>query len=61
MSREARALAALDDLEGVPRILTTDAMHLRRTFIAGEVMHVASPCGCELLQGSGKIVAAHAS
>ena len=56
MSREARALAALDNIEGVPRILGTDAIHLRRTFIAGEVMHVARPADANYFKAAAKLL-----
>ena len=41
--REARALAALDDIDGVPALLQQERDELRRSFIAGAPLQVAKP------------------
>jgi hypothetical protein len=43
MRREARALAALDGLDGVPGLLHTNASRLAREYLEGEPMHHAKP------------------
>jgi RIO-like serine/threonine protein kinase len=42
-AREARALAALERLPGMPRIEAWDGQRLRRSWIAGEPMHRSPP------------------
>ena len=42
-AREARALAALDGLEGVPELLAFDGAVLDRSYLAGNPMHRARP------------------
>lgn len=43
LAREARALAALDGLPGVPRLLAADRNRLARSYIDGRPMHEARP------------------
>jgi RIO-like serine/threonine protein kinase len=43
MAREARALAALDGLAGVPRLLDAGRNRLARSYIDGQPMHEARP------------------
>ncbi len=43
LRREARVLAALDDLEGVPELIEQTRSRLVRSFIAGEPMQTAKP------------------
>lgn len=43
MLREARALAALDGIDGVPAILSQERDELRRSYIVGMPLHVARP------------------
>ena len=43
LRREARVLAALDELEGVPELLEQTPSTLVRSFIAGEPMQIAKP------------------
>lgn len=43
MRREARALAALDGLQGVPRLLAADRGRLVREYLDGRPMHHARP------------------
>ena len=42
-AREARALAALDRVPGVPRLLAWDGHTLRRSWLEGQPMHRAPP------------------
>ncbi|HLT92851.1 MAG TPA: hypothetical protein VKZ85_18090 [Woeseiaceae bacterium] len=43
LAREARALAALDGIEGVPRLLRAGPDRLERSWIEGRPMHHARP------------------
>ena len=43
LRREARVLAALDDVDGVPELLEQTRSSLVRSFIAGEPMQTAKP------------------
>lgn len=43
MRREARALAALDDVEGTPQLIFADRGRLARKYIDGAPMHRAKP------------------
>jgi len=43
LRREATALAALDDIDGVPKLLRLDQNSLARSYIAGLPMHLARP------------------
>ena len=43
LRREARALAALDGLEGVPALIRADRDRLARTYLEGAPMHRAKP------------------
>ena len=43
LQREARALAALQGISGVPALLDRTDLTLEREYIAGEPMHVARP------------------
>ena len=43
MRREARALAALDGLDGVPRLIRMERSRLEREYLDGEPMHRAKP------------------
>jgi RIO-like serine/threonine protein kinase len=45
LRREARALAALDGIDGVPRLIATDGLRLERSYIEGKPLHRASPDG----------------
>jgi hypothetical protein len=41
--REARSLAALDGIDGVPALLSRERDELRRSYIEGQPLHVARP------------------
>lgn len=43
MNREARVLAALDGVDGVPQLLAADRFTLERSFVAGEPLQVGKP------------------
>jgi predicted Ser/Thr protein kinase len=43
LAREARALAAADGIEGVPRLIAVERDRLRRSWIEGRPMHHARP------------------
>jgi RIO-like serine/threonine protein kinase len=43
MAREAAALAALDKLHGVPKLLRSDKDKLVRSYVRGSPMHLAKP------------------
>lgn len=43
MLREARALAALDGIDGVPELLGQERDELRRSYLAGMPLHAARP------------------
>ena len=43
LRREAKALGALGDLDGVPRLLDTGRDRLSRSYLEGTPMHVAKP------------------
>ena len=43
LAREARALAALDGIDGVPQLLAQQPDLLRRSFLAGEPLYRARP------------------
>lgn len=43
ISREARALAALEELDGTPDLLEMKGISLRRSYIEGDAMQVARP------------------
>ena len=43
LRREARALAALDGIEGVPALIRYDEYQLTRSYIGGTAMHLGEP------------------
>ena len=45
LAREARALARLDGLPGVPCLIDAGRYVLRREFVAGQPLHIARPTG----------------
>lgn len=56
--REARALAALDGMPGVPRLLAADRQGLRREWIDGRPMQVARPQNDEYFRAARRLVCA---
>ena len=41
--REAKSLAALNDLDGVPQLLEIDHAHLARSYVSGTPLHISKP------------------
>lgn len=56
LAREARALAMLDGLSGVPELTRVERDRLERTYLEGEPMHVARPQSPEYFRGAAKIL-----
>jgi serine/threonine protein kinase len=56
--REARALAHLDGLPGIPRLLAVEAGRLRREWIEGRPMQVARPRNPDYFRLARRLVAA---
>lgn len=56
LSREARALAALDGVDGVPRLLFAERDALSRSFIEGVPMQEARPTEPRYFQCAGRLL-----
>ena len=56
LAREARALAILDGLDGVPAITRVDRDRLERTYLEGEPMHIARPHSLSYFHGAARIL-----
>ena len=56
MAREAIALAALDDLQGVPKSLGADSNRLVRSYIHGAPMHTARPTDRQYFTAAAKLL-----
>lgn len=56
MRREAEALAALSDLDGVPKVHRIDRNTLIRSYIAGEAMHHARPTDPEYFKAASRLL-----
>ena len=56
LQREARALAALDGIDGVPALLDTQRDELRRTYIAGAPLHVVKPRDAEWFSAAARLL-----
>lgn len=56
LAREARALAAADGIEGVPRLLRVERDRLSRSFIEGEPMHRARPAQPEYFRRAARLL-----
>ena len=56
--REARALARLDGLNGTPRLIASDASHLRRQWIEGRPMQVARPRNADYYRAARRLLVA---
>ncbi len=56
LRREARALAALDGLDGVPQLLRLERDRLERTFIDGEPMHCARPTDAAWFDSAARLL-----
>lgn len=56
LSREARALAVLDELDGVPTLVRTDRNTLDRSFIDGVPMQEGRPRDIEYFRAAARVV-----
>jgi RIO-like serine/threonine protein kinase len=56
LRREARALAALRDIDAVPQLKKCDRHALTRTFIAGEPMYKARPKSAEYFSAAAQLL-----
>ncbi|MDX1404536.1 MAG: hypothetical protein R3192_08360 [Woeseiaceae bacterium] len=56
MAREARALAALDGLEGVPALLATDRDTLDRSYVDGVPMQVGRPRDVSYFRAASRVL-----
>lgn len=54
--REARALAALDGIDGVPALLESQRDELRRSYIAGAPLHVVKPKDAEWFVAAARLL-----
>ena len=56
MNREARALAALDGVDGVPRLIAADRFTLQRSFVAGAPLQVGRPTNPQFFRKAGRLL-----
>lgn len=56
LAQEARALAVLEDLEGIPTLIRSDTAALDRSYIDGVPMQVGRPENIEYFQEAAKIL-----
>jgi RIO-like serine/threonine protein kinase len=56
LRREARALAALDGLGGVPALIRLDRDMLARSYLDGEPLQVARPRDAEWFEGAARLL-----
>jgi predicted Ser/Thr protein kinase len=56
LRREACVLAALDDIDGVPRLLKLAPQRLEREFIGGQPMHRARPDTVDYFRDSARLL-----
>jgi len=56
LAREARALAAVDGIAGIPDVLRVDTNSLHRSWIAGEAMHKSRPADIEYFRTAAKLL-----
>ena len=56
LRREARALAVLDGIDGVPGLHHFDADTLARSYISGEPMQVAKPADAAYFRGAARLL-----
>jgi RIO-like serine/threonine protein kinase len=57
-AREARALARLDGLDGVPRLVAWNGRVLERSYMPGHPMQVGKPCSPEYYRRALRLLAA---
>ncbi len=56
LQREARALAAIDDIAGIPELLHVDTDTLQRSCIAGEAMQKSRPADAGYFRAAARIL-----
>lgn len=56
LAREARALAVLEDLDGIPTLLRADRSTLERSFVDGTPMHEAQPGDFGYYRAASRVV-----
>lgn len=56
LRREAHVLAALDGLDGVPRIVQVERDRLTRGYLTGTPMHRAKPCDPEYFKAAARLL-----
>ncbi len=58
LRREARVLAALAGMDGLPQLMGHDASTLRRSYLDGEPMHVARPADVAYFRKASRLLRA---
>lgn len=56
LRREAKALAALPDINGIPRLLRHDSQTLLRSFLPGTAMHVGRPQNAAYFRDAARLL-----
>jgi hypothetical protein len=56
MQREARALAVMGDVAGIPKLLMTEHNQLIRSYLAGLPMHIARPTNPAYFKNAAKLL-----
>lgn len=56
LRREARALAALNNIDGVPRVIKCDGTKLVRSFLPGQPMYLARPQNADYFRSLAKLL-----
>ena len=56
LSREARALAVLEGLDGTPSLLEANRLDLRRSFLEGAAMQIARPADAAYYRSAAKLL-----
>jgi len=56
LQREARALAVIGDVAGVPKVLVTERDQLSRSYLAGLPMHIAKPTNPAYFKNAAKLL-----
>lgn len=56
LSREARALAVLGELEGTPSLLASNGLSLRRSYLPGQAMQLARPADAAYFRSAAKLL-----
>jgi len=56
LRREAKALAALPDIEGIPQLIRHDSHTLMRSFLPGTAMHVGRPQDADYFRDAARLL-----